>query len=226
MKILIFNSNEKSRLVVGQLMKELSFSVSLAEDKNKMMQELKSDTIDIVMLDIKSFKNTFSKELEEIIDNKKNSFILLSIDKDDRYSKTEALLQGIDDYVYNDYKLDELSAKVKAIVRTLTRQGNDDSSEVLSAYDLTLNPINREVKRAGKEIELTNKEFLLLEYFLKNKNRVLTRTMISEKIWDIDFITESNIVDVYINFLRSKIDKGYDKKIIKTVRGVGYIVKE
>ncbi|MCP1223469.1 response regulator transcription factor [Sebaldella sp. S0638] len=226
MKILIFNSNEKSRLVVGQLMKELSFSVSLAEDKNKMMQELKSDTIDIVMLDIKSFKNTFSKELEEIIDNKKNSYILLSIDKDDRYSKTEALLQGIDDYIYNDYKLDELSAKVKAIVRTLTRQGNDDSSEVLSAYDLTLNPINREVKRAGKEIELTNKEFLLLEYFLKNKNRVLTRTMISEKIWDIDFITESNIVDVYINFLRSKIDKGYDKKIIKTVRGVGYIVKE
>ncbi|MBP9478491.1 MAG: response regulator transcription factor [Sebaldella sp.] len=226
MKILIFNSNEKSRLVVGQLMKELSFSVSLAEDKNKMMQELKSDTIDIVMLDVKSFKNTFSKELEEIIDNKKNSYILLSIEKDDRYSKTEALLQGIDDYVYNDYKLDELSAKVKAIVRTLTRQGNDDSSEVLSAYDLTLNPINREVKRAGKEIELTNKEFLLLEYFLKNKNRVLTRTMISEKIWDIDFITESNIVDVYINFLRSKIDKGYDKKIIKTVRGVGYIVKE
>ena len=226
MKILIFNSNEKSRLVVGQLMKELSFSVSLAEDKNKMMQELKSDTIDIVMLDVKSFKNTFSKELEEIIDNKKNSYILLSIDKDDRYSKTEALLQGIDDYVYNDYKLDELSAKVKAIVRTLTRQGNDDSSEVLSAYDLTLNPINREVKRAGKEIELTNKEFLLLEYFLKNKNRVLTRTMISEKIWDIDFITESNIVDVYINFLRSKIDKGYEKKIIKTVRGVGYIVKE
>ena len=135
-------------------------------------------------------------------------------------------MQGIDDYVYNDYKLDELSAKVKAIVRTLTRQGNDDSSEVLSAYDLTLNPINREVKRAGKEIELTNKEFLLLEYFLKNKNRVLTRTMISEKIWDIDFITESNIVDVYINFLRSKIDKGYEKKIIKTVRGVGYIVKE
>ena len=226
MKILIFNSNEKSRLVVGQLMKELSFSVSLAEDKNKMMQELKSDTIDIVMLDVKSFKNTFSKELEEIIDNKKNSYILLSIEKDDRYSKTEALLQGIDDYVYNDYKLDELSTKVKAIVRTLTRQGNDDSSEVLSAYDLTLNPINREVKRAGKEIELTNKEFLLLEYFLKNKNRVLTRTMISEKIWDIDFITESNIVDVYINFLRSKIDKGYEKKIIKTVRGVGYIVKE
>ena len=103
---------------------------------------------------------------------------------------------------------------------------NNNSSEILSIYDLVLNPVNREVKRSGKEIELTNKEFLLLEYFLRNKNRILTRTMISEKIWDIDFITESNIVDVYINFLRTKIDKGHDKKVIKTVRSVGYIVKE
>ena len=86
--------------------------------------------------------------------------------------------------------------------------------------------MNREVRRAGNEIELTNKEFLLLEYFLRNKNRVLTRSMISEKIWDIDFVTASNIVDVYINFLRAKIDKGFSKKIIKTVRSVGYIVKE
>ena len=130
MKILVCNKNEKSRLVVGQLLKEMSFSVLLVD------------------------------------------------------------------------------------------------SEVLSIYDLTLNPINREVIRGGKEIVLTNKEFLLLEYFLRNKNRVLTRTMISEKIWDIDFITESNIVDVYINFLRAKVDKGFDKKIIKTVRSVGYIVKE
>ena len=154
------------------------------------------------------------------------SYILLSIDNDDRYSKTEALLNGADDYIYNDFRLEELAAKLKAIVRVLTKKVNNDDSEVLSIYDLTLNPINREVIRGGKEIVLTNKEFLLLEYFLRNKNRVLTRTMISEKIWDIDFITESNIVDVYINFLRAKVDKGFDKKIIKTVRSVGYIVKE
>ena len=73
---------------------------------------------------------------------------------------------------------------------------------------------------------MTNKEFLLLEYLLRNKNRVLTRTMLSEKIWDIDFISESNIVDVYVNFLRVKIDKGYSKKIITTMRGVGYIIKD
>jgi len=225
MKILVYNENEKSRLVVGQLLKELSFSVILADSEEKLFEELKTESIDLVMLDVNSFSN-FADVIGDVLKYKKDSYVLLSIQNDDRYSKTEALLKGIDDYIYNDFRLEELSAKIKAIVRVLTKKLNNDNSELLSAYDLTLNPINREVKRAGKEIELTNKEFLLLEYFLRNKNRVLTRTMISEKIWDIDFITESNIVDVYINFLRAKIDKGYDQKIIKTVRSVGYIVKE
>jgi Response regulators consisting of a CheY-like receiver domain and a winged-helix DNA-binding domain len=225
MKILVYNENEKSRLVVGQLLKELSFSVILADSEEKLFEELKTESIDLVILDVNSFDN-FADVISDVLKYKKDSYVLLSIQNDDRYSKTEALLKGIDDYIYNDFRLEELSAKIKAIVRVLTKKLNNDNSELLSAYDLTLNPINREVKRAGKEIELTNKEFLLLEYFLRNKNRVLTRTMISEKIWDIDFITESNIVDVYINFLRAKIDKGYDQKIIKTVRSVGYIVKE
>ena len=225
MKILVYNENEKSRLVVGQLLKELSFSVILADSEEKLFEELKTESIDLVILDVNSFEN-FADVISDVLKYKKDSYVLLSIQNDDRYSKTEALLKGIDDYIYNDFRLEELSAKIKAIVRVLTKKLNNDNSELLSAYDLTLNPINREVKRAGKEIELTNKEFLLLEYFLRNKNRVLTRTMISEKIWDIDFITESNIVDVYINFLRAKIDKGYDQKIIKTVRSVGYIVKE
>ena len=225
MKILVYNENEKSRLVVGQLLKELSFSVILADSEEQLFEELKTESIDLVILDVNSFDN-FADVISDVLKYKKDSYVLLSIQNDDRYSKTEALLKGIDDYIYNDFRLEELSAKIKAIVRVLTKKLNNDNSELLSAYDLTLNPINREVKRAGKEIELTNKEFLLLEYFLRNKNRVLTRTMISEKIWDIDFITESNIVDVYINFLRAKIDKGYDQKIIKTVRSVGYIVKE
>ena len=225
MKILVYNENEKSRLVVGQLLKELSFSVILADSEERLFEELKTESIDLVILDVNSFSN-FEDVINNILKYKKNSYVLLSIQNDDRYSKTEALLKGIDDYIYNDFRLEELSAKIKSIVRVLTKKLNNDNSELLSAYDLTLNPINREVKRAGKEIELTNKEVLLLEYFLRNKNRVLTRTMISEKIWDIDFITESNIVDVYINLLRAKIDKGYDQKIIKTVRSVGYIVKE
>ena len=225
MKILVFNENDKSRLVVGQLMKELSFNVLLVDTQEKLMEELKSDFLDIVLLDVNSF-SSFPKVIDQILKIKGDSYVLLSIEKGEKFSKIDALLKGVDDYIYNDYRLEEISAKVKAIVRTLTKKSNENNSEELSIYDLTLNPMNREVTRAGKEIELTNKEFLLLEYFLRNKNRVLTRTMISEKIWDIDFITESNIVDVYINFLRAKVDKGHDKKIIRTVRGVGYIVKE
>ena len=225
MKILVFNENDKSRLVVGQLMKELSFNVLLVDTQEKLMEELKSDFLDIVLLDVNSF-SSFPKVIDQILKIKGDSYVLLSIEKGDKFSKIDALLKGVDDYIYNDYRLEEISAKVKAIVRTLTKKSNENNSEELSIYDLTLNPMNREVTRAGKEIELTNKEFLLLEYFLRNKNRVLTRTMISEKIWDIDFMTESNIVDVYINFLRAKVDKGHDKKIIRTVRGVGYIVKE
>ena len=227
MKILVYNKNEKVRLVVGQLLKEMSFNILMIDSQENLTERLKTETFDIIFIDVNSFDN-FRTVLNQIINSKKkSSYLLLSIDEDDKYSKTEALLNGADDYIYNTFKLEELYAKIKSIVRILTKTlENNNSSEILSIYDLVLNPVNREVKRAGKEIELTNKEFLLLEYFLRNKNRILTRTMISEKIWDIDFITESNIVDVYINFLRTKIDKGHDKKVIKTVRSVGYIVKE
>ena len=225
MKVLVFNKNEKTRMVVGQLLKELSFNVILAETEEQLLDSMKNEALDIAFLDTNSFED-FQYSIDSVLKYKRQSYIILSIEQDDRYSKTEALLNGIDDYVYNDFRLEEISAKFKSIVRILNKKLTEDEMGILTAYDLTLNPANREVKRAGNEIELTNKEFLLLEYFLRNKNRVLTRTMISEKIWDIDFVSESNIVDAHVNFLRTKIDKGYDEKIIRTVRSVGYIVKE
>lgn len=225
MKILVYNKNEKARAVVGRLLKELGFNVLLADTEKSLLEYLKTESLDIALLDIESMED-FRKSIDNILKYKKRSYFLIAIEETDRFSKTEALLKGIDDYIYNDFNLEELSAKVRAIIRVLNKRLTEDDMGLLTVYDLTLNPLNREVRRAGNEIELTNKEFLLLEYFLRNKNRVLTRSMISEKIWDIDFVTASNIVDVYINFLRAKIDKGFSKKIIKTVRSVGYIVKE
>ena len=225
MKMLVYNKNEKARAVVGRLLKELGFNVLLADTEKSLLEYLKTESLDIALLDIESMED-FRKSIDNILKYKKRSYFLIAIEETDRFSKTEALLKGIDDYIYNDFNLEELSAKVRAIIRVLNKRLTEDDMGLLTVYDLTLNPLNREVRRAGNEIELTNKEFLLLEYFLRNKNRVLTRTMISEKIWDIDFVSESNIVDVYVNFLRSKIDKGHDQKIIKTVRSVGYIIKE
>jgi two component transcriptional regulator, winged helix family len=223
--MLVYNKNEKARAVVGRLLKELGFNVLLADTEKSLLEYLKTESLDIALLDIESMED-FRKSIDNILKYKKRSYFLIAIEETDRFSKTEALLKGIDDYIYNDFNLEELSAKVRAIIRVLNKRLTEDDMGLLTVYDLTLNPLNREVRRAGNEIELTNKEFLLLEYFLRNKNRVLTRSMISEKIWDIDFVTASNIVDVYINFLRAKIDKGFSKKIIKTVRSVGYIVKE
>lgn len=225
MKMLVYNKNEKARAVVGRLLKELGFNILLADTEKSLLEYLKTESLDIALLDIESMED-FRKSIDNILKYKKRSYFLIAIEETDRFSKTEALLKGIDDYIYNDFNLEELSAKVRAIIRVLNKRLTEDDMGLLTVYDLTLNPLNREVRRAGNEIELTNKEFLLLEYFLRNKNRVLTRSMISEKIWDIDFVTASNIVDVYINFLRAKIDKGFSKKIIKTVRSVGYIVKE
>jgi Response regulators consisting of a CheY-like receiver domain and a winged-helix DNA-binding domain len=223
--MLVYNKNEKARAVVGRLLKELGFNVLLADTEKSLLEYLKTESLDIALLDIESMED-FRKSIDNILKYKKRSYFLIAIEETDRFSKTEALLKGMDDYIYNDFNLEELSAKVRAIIRVLNKRLTEDDMGLLTVYDLTLNPLNREVRRAGNEIELTNKEFLLLEYFLRNKNRVLTRSMISEKIWDIDFVTASNIVDVYINFLRAKIDKGFSKKIIKTVRSVGYIVKE
>ena len=225
MKVLIFNGNEKNRKLSAQLCKEIGFNTLVTEEEEQAIDYLKTETIDVVLIDSKSLKNT-KKYIKEILKDRVKEYIVLSIDTKDKYSKVEALLDGVDDYIYNNYTMEELSAKLQAIMRVIIRFSQKDRSELLSVDDLTLNPLNREVKRAGKVISLTNKEFLLLEYLLRNKNRVLTRTMLSEKIWDIDFISESNIVDVYVNFLRVKIDKGHSKKIITTMRGVGYIIKD
>lgn len=226
MKILVYNPDEKKRLVIAQLMKELGFiNVSVTSTTRDFVDRLDMNDADVAFFDTHLIKK-IPAAIDKILKYKSRTYCILSIDRDDVYSRTEALFKGIDDYIYNDFTLEELSAKMKAIIRVINRKYEDIDPQVLRIYDLVMDLETREVSRGGKLIELTSKEFALLEYFLKNKNRILTRTMISEKIWDIDFISESNIVDVYVTFLRNKIDKNFEPKIIKTIRGVGYSVKE
>ena len=131
---------------------------------------------------------------------------------------------GADDYLVKPFKFKELLARINALVRRGT--GGKNGTLTLRVQDLEMNVKSKEVYRDGKEIALTAREFMLLEYLLKNKNRVVSRTDILENVWEVDFDMGTNVIDVYINYLRKKIERGFSSKIIKTVIGMGYIIKE
>jgi DNA-binding response OmpR family regulator len=128
---------------------------------------------------------------------------------------------GADDYLTKPFAFQELVARVRALLR---RRAEAEPAP-LQVADLILDPARRIVSRSGEKIDLTSKEFALLEYFMRNPGRVLTRTLIIEHVWNYDFDTMTNIIDVYVNYLRKKIDSGREPKLIHTVRGVGYVLK-
>lgn len=162
---------------------------------------------------------TLTKELRK---RKIQTPILFLTVKDSLNDKIEGLDAGADDYLTKPFAFEELTARVRAILRRTENQ----KSTILTAADLKLDLISHTVFRNEKEIILTQKEFSILEYLLRNKNRVISRIKLIEHVYDYHFDSETNIVDVYINKLRSKIDQGYDKKLIQTARGSGYILKE
>ena len=128
---------------------------------------------------------------------------------------------GADDYVTKPFAFEELIARIRALIR----RNEDKKPTLLTIDDLTLDLISHTVKRNGNEIVLTPKEYSILEYLMHNKNKIISRTKLVEHVYDYHFDTETNIIDVYINKLRSKIDQGADKQLIHTVRGIGYIIK-
>ena len=136
-------------------------------------------------------------------------------------SKVKGLGFGADDYLTKPFAIEELLARVRALLR----RGTGEGAGLLQIEDLQLNPATREVTRGGQRIDLTTKEYALLEYFMRNAGRVLTRPMIAEHVWNLDFDTFTNVIDVYVNYLRNKIDRGRDRKLIQTIRGSGYVLK-
>jgi DNA-binding response OmpR family regulator len=132
--------------------------------------------------------------------------------------RVQSLDTGADDYLAKPFSFSELSARIRA----LTRRSHLPSESVLLMEDLKLDRVERRVERSGRRIELTGKEFALIEYLMRNAGRRVTRAMIIEHVWNLTFDTTTNVVDVYINYLRRKVDDGHPKKLIHTVRGVGY----
>lgn len=139
--------------------------------------------------------------------------------------KVTGLKSGADDYLVKPFHFKELLARIEALLRRHAKQPDQTASQTLSFDDITLNTYSKEVHRAGQSIALTAKEFTLLELFLRNPNRLLSRQYIAENAWDINFDTGTNVIDVYVNFLRNKIEKGFDRKLIHTKINMGYILK-
>ena len=148
--------------------------------------------------------------------------ILMLTARDEVEDKISGLDSGADDYLTKPFAFEEFLARI----RSLIRRKSDVKITRLNVADLQLDQLSHKVTRSGKEIELTSTEYALLEYLMLNANQIVTRTMISEHVWNEDFDSFSNVINVYINYLRKKIDAEFDKKLIHSIRGTGYILKE
>jgi DNA-binding response OmpR family regulator len=158
--------------------------------------------------------------LRRVRGNRNNVPIFVLTAKDSVEDIVRGLDAGCDDYLTKPFEFLEFLARVRALLR----REKIDKEPILRIDDLTLSLVTHKVMRRGKEIELTAKEYSLLEYFMRNPDKILTRTMISEHVWDYHFDSMTNVVDVYVNYLRKKIDKGFELKLIHTIRGVGYLL--
>ncbi|MBR9978007.1 MAG: response regulator transcription factor [Bacteroidetes bacterium] len=222
MRLLIVEDEVKVSQFLKKGFEEELFSVDTAEDGEQGVFMAMTEDYDVIILDLMLPKKNGVEVLKEL--RKENSTpVLVLTAKGQLESKVEMLNIGADDYLTKPFALAECIARVRSLLR---RSKIDKPTNVLTADTLELDQIQHIVRRDGDIIDLTVKEFKLLEYLLRNKNSVLTRSAIIEHIWEITFDTGTNVLDVYMTRLRKKIDDDYDVKLIHTIRGVGYILKD
>ena len=215
---------EDERHLAGGIKRGLEaegFAVDIALDGPDGLERANEGDYDAIVLDIMLPGMNGYKVCATLREERNWTPILMLTAKDSVEDKVAGLNTGADDYLSKPFAFDELLARVNALAR---RQALD-RSPLLHVDDLTLDPITHEVRRGDATIELTNKEFALLAFLMRRPGQVLTRTQIAEQIWDMTFDNESNVIDVYIRYLRKKIDAGHERPLIHTVRGVGYTMK-
>lgn len=222
MKILVVEDQKKMSAFLKRGLVEASYSVDVVESGSAAEALIAENEYDLVILDIMlPDQNGLDTARHLRRDGYAGPILMLSAlgaTKD----KVHGLNAGADDYLSKPFSFDELLARVRALLR---RQRSEVNS-MLRFSDLEMDLVSRKVSRGDKEIRLTPKEFALLEYLMRNPNRPISRTEISEHIWDVRFDTESNVIDVYINMLRKKIDQPFPKKLLQTMVGAGYVLKE
>ncbi|WP_126969653.1 response regulator transcription factor [Gynurincola endophyticus] len=224
LNILLVEDEKKIADTLAQGLSEHQYNVSVAYDGVIGKKLFDSQNYDLVILDI-NLPGMNGYELCKAIrlKNERVPIIMLTAlsTTDDKIEGFEA---GADDYIVKPFDFKELLVRLKALLKRLHQ--TNLPVNVLKASDVVMNLDSKEVTRAGKLIHLTAKEFQLLEYFVKNKNKVVSRADIALNVWDIDFDTKTNVIDVYVNFLRKKLEKDFDSKLIHTQVGMGYILKD
>ena len=221
MRLLVVEDEKKVARFVKKGLEEEGYAVDVAPDGEEGLAMALDGVHDLIILDIHLPRMDGLGILQELRKKKVATPVLLLTVRAAIEDKVLGLDAGADDYLTKPFAFQELLARVRALLRRRA----EAEAPVLQVADLTLDPARRLVARAGEKIDLTSKEFALLAYFMRNPGRVLTRTMISEHVWDYDFDTMTNVIDVYVNYLRKKIDAGREPKLIHTVRGAGYVLK-
>ncbi len=222
MRILVVEDEKKVASFIKRGLEEESFTVDVAYDGEEGRYMAETNQYDLILMDVMLPKKDGLTVVRELREKGIAVPVLCLTTKDTVDDIVSGLDSGSDDYLTKPFAFAELLARVRALLR----RGTQDRGAEINFADLRLDPVAHKVWRGNKEIDLTAKEYSLLEYFMRNANQTLTRTMIAEHVWDYTFDSFTNIIDVYVNYLRKKIDKDFDKKLIHTVRGAGYVLKE
>jgi DNA-binding response OmpR family regulator len=220
MRILVVEDEQKLAEILTRSLRGEGFTVDVTETADDAFHWAIEDHYDLVILDLLLPDGSGTDVLRRLRQQQHKVPVLVLTARGDIDSKVENFEAGADDYLTKPFALPELLVRVRALMR----RGPAVKETVLKLADLEVDRLSRQVRRAGHRIELSPKEYSLLEYFLLNTGRVLSRSMIIDRVWDQSFEGFTNIVDVYVRQLRRKIDEGFEPKLIRTVRGIGYSI--
>jgi heavy metal response regulator len=222
MRILVIEDEKKVADFIKRGLKEEGYAVDVASDGEDGCFQAMEISYDLIVLDLMLPKLNGLSLCRKLRQNDIQTPLIMLTAKDSLKDKVTGLDSGADDYLTKPFSFEELLARIRALMR----KGKNQQPTQLQVADLVLDLVSHKAWRGKEEIILTVKEYALLEYFMRTAGAVITRTMISEHVWDINFDTFTNVIDVYVNYLRNKIDKGQKIKLIHTVRGRGYTLKE